>query len=101
MAEVTQADREAAWAARPNLYSENDKDRWMAGVYDQAPGSRIQAFARHRTEAVKPLVEALEELLPTMLCGEGWGLPDDETVSITVTFGKLKKARAALREVQS
>jgi len=41
---------------------------------------------------------ALEAILPPKLCGEGWDLPDDETVAITVTFGKIKAARAALGE---
>jgi len=52
-------------------------------------------IARLREER-RGLVEALANLLPTKLCGEGWGLPDSETVSIVVTFGKLKAARAMI-----
>lgn len=42
------------------------------------------------------MLAALEGLLPGKLCGEGWNLPDDETVSITVTFGNLRAARSAV-----
>jgi len=37
--------------------------------------------------------EALDALLPPILCGESWDLPDAETVEITTTFGALKAAR--------
>jgi hypothetical protein len=45
---------------------------------------------------VAALREALSGLLPGKLCGESWGLPNDESVSISVTFGAIAAARAAL-----
>lgn len=44
----------------------------------------------------KRLREALDGLLPGLLCGESWNLPDSEKVSIIITFGALKAARAIL-----
>lgn len=104
--DVTQADREAYLAM--NMLPEFDAADVRAGLWDKVTG--LQAFARHRIQAVRDqadeiarlreerrgLVEALANLLPTKLCGEGWGLPDSETVSIVVTFGKLKAARAMI-----
>jgi hypothetical protein len=52
--------------------------------------------ARSRREQAANLLEAIEAILPSTLCGERWNLADDETVSITVTFGKLRAARAAV-----
>jgi hypothetical protein len=42
------------------------------------------------------LREALEGVVPSPLCGEAWNLPDNETAPITITFGSLRTARAAL-----
>lgn len=59
MAEVTQADREA-WIA----YEDFDgayADKIRRGEQDTVAG--LVAFALHRTEAVKPLVEALTAAL--------------------------------------
>ena len=64
--------------------------RWL-GIH----GFEIVASG-NRTDTVRELVEALEDLLPPPLCGESWDLPDKETVSITVTLGKLKHARKVL-----
>jgi hypothetical protein len=41
------------------------------------------------------LREAFAGIMPGKLCGESWDLPDSESVSISVTFGALRKARAA------
>lgn len=51
--------------------------------------------ARARQEQTAQLLEAIEAILPSTLCGESWNLPDEETVGITVTFGVLRAARAA------
>jgi len=64
-----------------------------------------EALARHRTltpaQAAGPvLLEALKDILPGKLCGESWNLPDDDTVSIVVTFGKLSRARAAIAQAE-
>lgn len=56
--------------------------------------------ARARQEQTVKLLEALDAILPSTLCGESWNLPDDETVSITVTFGKLRAARAAATDAR-
>jgi hypothetical protein len=52
--------------------------------------------ARSRREQAASLLEAIEAILPSTLCGERWNLADEETVSITVTFGKLRAARTAV-----
>lgn len=49
--EVTQSDREAAWPYRSSCYKEDDREAWMQGRYDDAPGGPIQSFARHRLSA--------------------------------------------------
>lgn len=46
--------------------------------------------------AAPDLLEALESILPSALCGESWNLSDDESVSIIINFGKLRRARAAI-----
>lgn len=50
--------------------------------------------------AAPDLLKALEEFLPPPLCGEGWNLPDDEPVEITITFGQLKRAREVLAKAR-
>lgn len=52
-----------------------------------------------RGEPVAPDARAIiRDLIPTPLCGEAWGCPDDEKVSIVTTFGALRRARAFLGE---
>lgn len=87
MAEVTQADREAA----RKVLERGD------GVYDLA-----EDFARHRTEAMKPLVEALEDI---KLAAEEAAYA---CASCKTTCGPVKAVNeihvttsAALRSVQS
>jgi hypothetical protein len=43
-------DREAAWAYKPECYTEEDREKWMRGLYDDA-ASIIRGFARHRIES--------------------------------------------------
>lgn len=50
--------------------------------------------------AAPDLLAALDEIIPPPLCGEDWNLPDDDIATITVTFGKLRRARAALAKVK-
>lgn len=54
----------------------------------------------HNPEAAR-LREALDELLPSKLCGESWNLPDTEKVTIVTTIGAIKQARAALQSQPS
>ncbi|MET3710359.1 hypothetical protein ABIC65_001039 [Sphingomonas trueperi] len=63
MAEVTQADRDAAARRMPlNTIAEFERVAEVKrGEQDNDP--LVQEFARHRTEAVKPLVEALENVV--------------------------------------
>jgi hypothetical protein len=53
MSGVVDKDREAAWPHRPSCYKDDARTRalWMKGVYDRLP--LIQAFARHRLEALR------------------------------------------------
>ncbi|MBY8333158.1 hypothetical protein [Qipengyuania pacifica] len=62
--EVTQADREAGWLYRPSCYKEDPETKawWMEGGYDRAGGVPNQAFARHRTEATRPLTAEIADL---------------------------------------
>ncbi|WP_295196493.1 hypothetical protein [uncultured Brevundimonas sp.] len=46
--------------------------------------------------AAPDLLAALSDILPPTLCGESWDLPDHDAVPITITFGKLRAARAAI-----
>lgn len=66
--------------------------------------SEIPAILSHSTrqaERIEIARAALAELLPSALCGESWGLPDEESVSISVNFGKIRRARAALSSLDS
>lgn len=58
---VVQADRDAAWPFRPRCYTEQDREAWMEGRYDSAPGGPIQAFARHRLAALANIAAPSEE----------------------------------------
>jgi len=79
-------------ATKPTL----DEPWYIAACFDNANRGTAEANAR-LIAAAPMLLEALDALLPSPLCGESWGLPDDETVQIATTFGKLRAARAALR----
>lgn len=50
----------------------------------------------HLIAAAPDLLAAFSSILPPTLCGESWDLPDHDAVPITITFGKLKAARAAI-----
>lgn len=55
---------------------------------------KAEATIERQAAALVLKDEALRDLLPGVLCGETWGLPDEEKVAITVTFGAIRKARA-------
>ncbi len=103
LVDVTQADRDAAFAV---LVRTDDNNGWGREYIRDGMGDddhAVQAFARHRLASVHALEAelagvraALDGILPTKLCGESWRLPDTEKVSIVVTLGKLKAARAIL-----
>lgn len=82
---TTNADREAAWAVRPNIYGEQDKARWMAGVYDAVPASRIQAFTLHRETSTSSLSAEVERLREA-LAAKPWPPSDDE---LRVMLGQI------------
>ncbi|SPU44282.1 Lar family restriction alleviation protein [Brevundimonas diminuta] len=63
---------------------------------ERAHGSRE---TKRATEAERNLAEAvglLEEILPPVLCGESWDLPDDDVSHQRMSFGWVKKARTFL-----
>ncbi len=64
MVEVTQADREAAWPfSRFHCLPDRQmRERWFSGYYDNnsVEGSAIQAFARHRAEALRIVQSAID-----------------------------------------
>lgn len=79
--------------------------RWLQNIgYDggenSPPVQVLAAIAKLEAER-DALVEALDGLLPTKLCGEGWNLPETETVAVTITFGKLNAARAILAKMEA
>ena len=89
--DVSQRAREKAWAVRPECYCEQDRTKWMAGVYDHV--RIIQAFARFerdilatRTDAtpvatdVAALVEAARAFAKIDLTGSG--LPPDFAMNV-------------------
>lgn len=82
MAEVTQADREAA----RKVLERGD------GVYDLA-----EDFARHRTEAMKPLVEALKEIGAAATVSAALNDPDERATWDLIA----SLCEKALRSVQS
>ena len=65
-----------------------------------APACWQEVKVEYLLARIATLEDALGDILPGKLCGESWGLPDAEAVSITVTFGKLKAARAAMEGKQ-
>jgi len=50
----------------------------------------------HLIAAAPAMLAALTSMVPPALCGETWGLPPEERVEITITFGTLSAARAAI-----
>ena len=54
--EVSQRAREKAWAVRPGCYCEQDRTKWMAGVYDHV--RIIQAFARFERDILATRTDA-------------------------------------------
>lgn len=64
---------------------------YIPGEIDPVMEANANLFA-----AASDLYGALDAIVPPALCGESWNLPDDERVEITISFGKLKAARAAL-----
>lgn len=86
------------------------EDSWNDTAWEFVPEGTQAEFIRQARVAIRALtasrssndeiVEVLEALLPSPLCGESWNLPDDEHVAIDITFGKLKTARALLSKVK-
>jgi hypothetical protein len=69
-------------------------EAWNTRALASSP--RIEAL-----EEAARLYEALKALMPGLLCGESWNLPDDEGVSILVTFGNLKAAREVIASYEA
>jgi hypothetical protein len=95
MAEVTQADREAMadLFVRIGRVSQRDADNIRAGEWDDIDD--LKWFARHRTEAVKPLVEALERMVYEATHLSPCKPNGDH--DCTIKADALEQARAALR----
>jgi len=66
-----------------------------ASFWNRRPLASLDPAGEQEREALAKAREALDALLPPILCGESWDLPDAETVEITTTFGALKAAREA------
>jgi len=104
--EVTQADRDfvADYLDKNGQMTERSAKAIRDGDWDKTRHLTDVALFRHRTQSaaqnVPVLLEALANLLPSKLMGESWNFPDDEPVTITVTFGKIAKARAAIAQAQ-
>ena len=62
-----------------------------------APASDLEQVIRERDEAVR----LLREVLPPVLCGEGWQLSDDDGSHQWMSFGWVKKARAFLTTLET
>lgn len=59
--------------------------------------TRLSAADDARLMAASPdLLDALDAIMPSPICGESWNLPDSESVQIVTTFGKIRAARAAI-----
>lgn len=58
--EVTQIDREAAFSVMKKVYGE--RIAWIAKKGEQDRHHVVQAFARHRTEATRPLTAEIADL---------------------------------------
>lgn len=55
MVEVTEADRNASWATRPEAFrEEGHKTAWMNGVYDHS--RHIKSYAAHRAAAAEEVL---------------------------------------------
>lgn len=83
-----------------NWHDAGPQERRISFIEAQANAARLvkcwNALEGLNPDAVADVVAALEGLTPKELCGESWGLPDGEVVPITITFGALKAARAAI-----
>ena len=65
---------------------------------DALIAGHLAPYLAAETESIR-LKETVEGLLPQKLCGESWGCPDEERVSITVTFGAIRVARSVLATI--
>lgn len=104
MVDVTQADREAAAMAAFGALAGNDVDPFsMPETWDHAQVIADAVIAslstRHRTEAVKPLVEALEQARE--LLGYWPEAPDEISADLATSAENVERMlSAALREVK-
>ncbi len=107
MTEVTQADCKAAAAyIRENggSFAEYTASVFERGEHDDS--KLVQAFARHRTAAVKPLVEALEahirnneeplEAMTEVMVAaiEAWKLNDEKAIDKAIHDGLARIAQS-------
>jgi hypothetical protein len=99
-ATVTQGAAEAIVVALPDSDSAGQRHLREALHRASTNCGEWMREARARQEQTVKLLEAIDAILPSTLCGESWNLPDEETVSITVTFGKLRAARAAATDAR-
>lgn len=75
---VTREDRECAWKFRPACYTQDDRERWLAGSYDGL--QPIQQIAAHRQRSIAPILAALEGFVEAVKkqadCLEGYAEQD-------------------------
>ena len=102
MLEVTQADREEAFALcglRCSVYWTGNM--MLEGKVDHH--EYVQAFARHRTTSIAAqdgLVEAARSMLPHNVCLTNSNIPDSMIVPLETTMGELRKLSAALSAIK-
>lgn len=101
----TQAEGDALADCGVTAIHEDEADQFSAACYHDVARAHLKAKLAQAKAEIDRLNGALDEamrtardLIPGKLCGESWGLPDNETVGITVTFGALKRARVLLGE---
>lgn len=80
-----------------NGYGVNTGSRHTFLAEVRATPSKSETLANaHLFAAAPELLEVLKEILPGETCGEIWGNPDDDSSTFCITFGQLRRARAAI-----
>jgi hypothetical protein len=97
---VTQADRDAAWNNQDTVYKTltdaERKTRWMRGDYDH--NTAIQAFARHRTEAITTLQSQLADAREALKRIAGRDGCASDHISCHDCYDSSQEANAALKD---
>lgn len=75
------------------------REQARLGLMNLPDGFQIAGY-RESADLIEQLTEALEGLLPGNLGSLPATMPDTATLSLDVTFGELRKARAALAKAR-